>query len=382
MKLGEFFLELGVHGGDKAVATIRDLVKGIGNLPVEAASAIVAIAGIEYKLAELTKTAFDTAVSLQHFTDQTGLSGQELQSWQGAAEQANVSADAFQSSVSALEKNLSAIRMGQGNIAPFQMFGIGVNQNAFGVLSQLREKIKGMNPAMATNLISQMGISPEMISLLKTSNTEFDHMIKSYHGLSREQETTFLNAKKALVEFNQKIRQTAFDHIEVFIRALEKLFGYFGKFQSELPVILGVLGAIAAAFYPWTAAVVGLLIVLDDLAEFFTGGDSITGRAVDGMKKLAQEMKEIFNFLPEGAAKGTQAAWQKTLQGMIMAPLAPFAAVAGPAALGAGATGKGGTIINVVVNATAKADEVAQHVIQEIKKAFGHAEMQTNNQGH
>jgi hypothetical protein len=382
MKLGEFFVELGVHGAQGALSSVKNLVKAFGDLPVEAAGALLAVAGFEYGLARLTNRAIETAIGLKAFTSQTGLSGQELQRWQGVAEQANVSAEAVASSVSALEKNMAAIRLGQGNIAPFQMFGIGVNQNAFGVLNQLRGKIHGMPSAMATNMISQMGLDPNMVQVLKLSNKEFERMAKNYHGLSLEQETTFLKAKQSLVEFNLKIRQTAFDHIEVFIRALEKLWGLMGKFQTELPVILGALGLIAAAFAPWTAAIVGLLIVLDDLAEFFTGGDSVTGRAVDGMKKLAQQMKEIFNFIPEAATKGTQAAWQKTLQGMIMAPLAPFAAVAGPAALGAGAAGKGGNVFNIVVNATAKADEVAAHVMQEIKKTFGHAEMQTNNQGH
>lgn len=383
MKIGEFFVELGVHGVGGALSSVKNLVKAFGDLPVEAAGALVAIAGIEYGLAKLANRAVETAIGLQMFTAQTGLSGQELQKWQGVAEQANVSAEAVASSVSALEKSMQAIRLGQGNIAPFQMFGIGINQNAFRVLEQLREKVKTMNPAMASNLLGQMGIDQNMIQVLKLSNAEFERMAKNYHGLTSDQEKTFLKAKQALVEFNLKVRQTAFDHIEVFIRALERLWGLVGKFQSELPVILGALALIAIAFAPITASIAAVLLVLDDLAEYFTGGDSLTGRMVEGMKKLATEMKQIFNFIPEGASKGTQEAFQKTLAGLFLAPLAPAAAFAGPGALGAGAMqGKAGSVINIVINATAKADEVAAHVIDEIKKHFGHAEMQTNNQGH
>ncbi len=379
MKLGEFFVELGIQGGDKAVSTIKDLVQGIGNLPLEAAAAIVAIGGIEYSLTQLTVRAVDTAISLQHFTDQTGLSGQELQHWQGAAEQANISAESLQSSVAALEKNMAEIRLGRGNISPFQMLGIGVNQNAFGVLRQIRESIKGMNPAMATNLISQMGISPEMISLLKVSNSEFERMMKSYHGLSRGQETTFLNAKKALVEFNQQIRQTAFTHIEVFIRAMEKLWGLMSKFQTEMPMILTALALIAAAFFPLTAAVAGFILVLDDLAGYFAGEDSITGRAVEGFKKLIQELK---NAVPETLSGLSKVATKQLFNQALIAPLA----IAGPGiagAIGAGALqGKGGNVFNIVIHATAKAEEVAEHVVKAITKKFDDADQHINNQGH
>lgn len=376
MKIGEFFVELGVQGGEKAVATVKSLIKGIGELPLEAASAIAALGGIEYGLMRLTSQAIQTAIGLHSFTAETGLNAQQLQKWQGVAEQVNVSMESVQSSVQSLERNLQEIRLGRGNISPFQMLGLGVNQNAFQTLEQLRDKIKGVNPAMATNFISQMGLSPDMIKILQLSNKEFEKLSKNYHGLTQQQTETFLGAKQALTQFNLQLKDTAFEHIEVFLRALEKLWSTFAKFKTELPVILGALALVGAAFAPITFAIGALLLVLDDLAEYFTGGDSITGRAIEGLKKLVDEIKKM----PANVATQlTQGLLSKTMTGALAIP----GAVALPGIAGVSAMqGKPGNVFNIVIHATANAQEVAAHAVQEIKKTFGHAEMQTNNQGH
>lgn len=377
MKIGEFFVQLAVKAD---LSTVKEFAKSIGDIPIQAAGAILSISAIQYKLVQLTQQAIDTAVGLQTFTAETGLSAQELQKWQIAAEQANISAESVMSSVTALSRQMAEIRLGRGNISPFQMLGIGVNQDAFGVLMQLRERIKGMNPAMAVNLMSQMGISPEMIKLLQSSNKEFEKMTHLVSGMSRASETAFLRAKRALVEFGLEVRYTAFEHIGVFFQALQKLWDMLSKYPHLLQAVGVAIAGIAIYFAAPLAAVTALILALDDLATYFTGGDSLTGRGIDGLKKLAQEFKNIFS--PSSMTGLTQQAWQKTLAGAIMAPLAPFAAAAGPVVGGAAAMGKGGNVINIVVNATANAEAVASEVIQKIKQAFGHAEIQTNNQGH
>lgn len=378
MRIGEFFIQLGVKAD---VTKVKDFVRAISNLPVETAGAILAIGGIQYKLAQLAQQAFETAVGLQHFTMQTGLSAQELQRWQVVGEQANVSAEAVASSVSNLQRQMAEIRLGRGNISPFQMLGIGVDQDAFGVLRQLRSRIKSVDPATFTNIISQMGLSPEMVNLLKLSNVEFEKMSRLIKVLSVDQENTFIRTRMALVQFGQVIRYTAFEHIETMIRAMEKMWYTISKSQTAFMALGAAILALGVYFLPVTAAVVGLMLLLDDLATYFTGGDSLIGRAISGIKKLGEEMKKSLS--PENAVSATQQALQKTLSAMIMGPLVPFAAVAAPGIAGIGAmTGNAGNVFNIVVNGTANATEVAQKVIDEVKKAFGHAEQQTNNQGH
>src|SRR5690242_15933895 len=144
MKVGEFFVELLVDGAAGQV-TVRDLAQGFGALEAATLGQVGALVALGVKLAQIADQAMTTATAFQMFETQTGLSAQKLQTWQIAAEQANVSAEAVAAGVSSLERNLAAIRMGQGNIAPFQILGIGANQDAFAVLDQLRDRLKTVN---------------------------------------------------------------------------------------------------------------------------------------------------------------------------------------------------------------------------------------------
>lgn len=367
MKIGEFFVQLGAKAD---TTSLKDFAKTIGDLPLDVASAITALAGIEYELTKVAAQAIETAVSFQMFTSQTGLSWQELQKWQIVAEQANVSTEDVASSVSALERNMAEIRLGRGNIAPFQMLGIGVNQNAFGVLQQLRERIKGLNPATATNMITQMGLSPNMIRVLRLSDQEFKNFADHVHGLTERQVGDFLEAKQALVQFGQTFRFMMFDVVSHFTEAIKKSLQF-----KEIIIGLGiVLAGLAIYFFPITAAIVGLLLLMDDLAVYFTGGKSVFGLMIEGMKELGKEMANSF--------KSIQGIGQLTA--LALSTMLPGGAALAAGSLGASAA-KQMTVnqnVNMHVHGTGSADDTAKAVQRELTKATTAATLQSNDQGH
>lgn len=286
MNIGELFVTLGVKG--KGLGTLKDVAKMVGNLPVDAAAAIAGMAGISLELGKMAQEAMATSVAFQAFSNQTGLSWQQLQRWQIVAEQANVSTESVASSVTTLERNLAEIRLGRGNIAPFQMLGIGVGPgtNAFAVLDQLRQKIRGLNPATATNMITQMGLSPEMMNVLRLSDRQFAEFGARIHGINDQQQQDFLKTKLAVTQLGQAFRYTMFGIVSDFAQAWEK--------ASQFRDILKVLGVAAAAaaiyFFPLTSAMAALILVLDDLAVYFVGGHSLTGEGVKGLKKFFTDL--------------------------------------------------------------------------------------------
>jgi hypothetical protein len=288
LNIGELFVTLGVKG--QGLGTLKDVAKTIANLPVDAAAAIAGMAGISLELGKMAEEAMKMAVSFQSFTNQTGLSWQELQKWQLVAEQANVSAETVASSVNTLERNLAEIRLGRGNIAPFQMLGISPQQNAFAVIEQLRQRIKGINPATATNLISQMGMSPDMMNVLRLTDRQFDDFASHVHGINERQEKDFLRAKLAVTQLGEAFRYTMFSIISNLTEAYEKV----EKFRNILIAVGVVALAAAAYFFPITASIAALILVLDDLAVYFTGGKSITGLGVQGLKKFFDDIAKTF----------------------------------------------------------------------------------------
>jgi hypothetical protein len=290
VNIGEVFVTLGVKG--KGLGTLKDVAQMVANLPVDAAAAIAGMAGISLELGKMAEEAMATSIAFQAFSNQTGLSWQELQRWQLVAEQANVSTQTVATSVSTLERNLAEIRLGRGNIAPFQMLGISPNQNAFAVIEQLRQKIKGINPATATNLISQMGLSPEMMNVLRLTDRQFGEFAAHIHGINEKQEKDFLRMKLTITQLGETFRYAMFGIVSDLSEAWQKLSTFKGALQQ-----LGIAAvAVAAYFFPLTAALAAMLIVLDDLAVYSVGGKSLFGVGLKGFDKFMKDLTGQHDF--------------------------------------------------------------------------------------
>ena len=267
--IGEFFVTLGVTGN--AVTTVKDLVSKFGDLEAITAAELGGLSAMAAKFYAISEAAYDTAAAFKLFETRTGLSSQELQRWQIVAEQMNVSGQAVAQSVEALQHRITDIRLGYGNIKPFQLLGLDpTGMNPFQLLDALRQRLQHFSPAMATNILGQLGLSPDMLAVLRLSDAEFQKIVGSEIGMTKKQEEAFLEAKRGFVEFEQTVRFGGYNLVYIFTRLGEVLLG--------LPIPLKALGlALAAYFFPVTAAVVGLLLLLDDLATYMQGGKSIIG---------------------------------------------------------------------------------------------------------
>lgn len=367
MTIGELIVTLGFKAD---TVKLKDFAKEIGQLPVDVALGLAAMVGLEYELAQVTRQALEAAASFQNFTAQTGLSAQELQKWQIVAVQANVSAEAVASSVTNLQRQLAEISLGRGNVSPYQLLGIDPHQDAFGVLKQLRGAIQGLNPAMATNLISQMGIDPSMIHVLQLSNAEFTKLAQTVKGMSSDQEGSFLRAKQTIEKFGLQLKYLGFDVVAHLIDGLSMLGSWFQRLQLWTPGLVAAFEAILVAIQPVVGAVTALLLVLDDLSVYSQGGKSVIGLAVEGFKKL-------------GAAIGTTAHGSSPLAfagGLPMYMMTHLPTIAANMAVQSARGGTTNTTINV--HSTAPAHEVAKEVKRHIDRQASNASLQTNQQGY
>jgi hypothetical protein len=384
MNIGEFFVELGANADTKSV---REFGSELLDLPIKSALAVAALAKITFEFQQIAAAAMDAAVGFQMFSAQTGLSSQELQRWQLVAEQANVSGQAVQASVMGLQRNMAEIAMGRGNISPFQLLGINPRQNAFAVLDQLRDRIKGLDQATAVNLMTQMGLDPQMIQLLKLSNEEFKTLEGNIVGMTAKQQEAFLATKRSLVQLSQAFRGLGYQILEVVAPYAERLVNIFmmlvnwtsqlvsgvQQFVRLLASVPGNLAAIGIALaplfittFPLTGALIALLLVLDDLAVYGRGGKSVTGLAIEGLQKLGKEISDMLLKWPK---------------------LATFAMTFGSALAGVPMSQAQAqklvqqNQVNINVNSTADAAETARQTKSEFDRATSDAALQTNNGG-
>lgn len=374
MNIAEFFVSLGFKGDkgkvDQFNGSLGSLQKTISGLKVVAAAMAID------KFISSTITATQ---AVTNFNAQTGLSVDILQRWQRAGSLSNV-AISFQevtASVQALESNLAQIRLGGGNVAPFQLLGIDVaGRNAYQVLEQVREAIVGLDNATATNLIQQMGISPNMIQTLRLTREEFDKLGKN-NFLSREQRDSvrqmgvaYKDVKTQLVALKDIVVAFVAPAFQVLFRAVASIANTAGMLGNQLASMKGFIEALipvvlslAVAFAPVTTAVLGLLLLIEDLATYMRGGDSAFGMAVEGIKSLVGGARdEVSNRFMSSDANTDSLAFK-------------FGEM-----LGTGARNAVNTFNNVFnINSSADASAVAAGVVTEQQRQLNHAMSDFNN---
>ena len=173
LKIGEFFVALGIDTKKQDSATLNDFLKGLLNLDLRAVAATGGLVLVGKYLRNITTQAVKAGQSLYSFQTQTGLSSNQLQKWSYFAEQMGSSAEDVESSVKALSMATQQILLGQGNIAPFQFLGIDPRQDPFKILDDLRKRLKTLDPEMARFWVTQLGLSESMINVLKSTDEEW-----------------------------------------------------------------------------------------------------------------------------------------------------------------------------------------------------------------
>lgn len=209
MNVGEFFVDLGITSS--GASTLKDFIGAMGNMRLATLGTIGALGTIGTYIGGTLVDASGAAVAFQKFTNQTGLSAQELQKWQIVAKQANVSASDVASSVFNLQNNLAGLRIGQGDLTPFKILGVSPLGDAWSVLKDLRAARSRVSPEQFTRQIGAMGLSPSMVNVLGLSDKEFQSFLNTAQGMSPQVESSVLKMTEAFNRLWLKIRDVNYE---------------------------------------------------------------------------------------------------------------------------------------------------------------------------
>ena len=170
----------------------------LNNMAGEATKAAVAVNAINVAFLAMIRSASLAGQILDKFKVTTGLSSNELQSWQLAAAKFGVGADEIQSSVKGIQDQQAAIALGGGDISAFQFFGIDAREkDPFAVLSKLKDRLKEFNDqniGYARQRAQAMGINDNMFYLLRKEGFALEDVQKQLKLTDKEQEALALNA--------------------------------------------------------------------------------------------------------------------------------------------------------------------------------------------
>jgi len=219
-----------------------------------------------------------------------------------------VEADEVANSLRELQSKSMDIQLGRGDAGAFQLAGVSWFADAETQLNQIEQMLKTRPAAMGTKLAMDMGLSEEMITFLRlrASIKPADQglilspeEIGELKEFSIEFKATWAAFQRALTKLGAMILPITKPFME-FARRLARIgteiIGWMTAIESRKTIILSIIGvigtALAAAFFPATVTILGIvaalgavLLVIDDIATFLRGGDSVTGRVWSTLSK-------------------------------------------------------------------------------------------------
>lgn len=264
-----------------------------------------------------TKKMSDAAVYLDKVSSLTGLSTSGLQRIGAMAEQSGASIGDLAGAIAGFQKNSVDIMLGKGgNIGAFQFMGIDPHQDPMKILDQLSKKLKTMPTALGTSMARDMGLSDDLIYFLKNAD-----------NLKPPNEETLLTDKeiKRLKEFNVQFNRIfglgqrtlqkfaalivpIVNGVNYFFERISMMFSglitkinaldpFWDKMKKFLPVLMIMGGILFAAFFPVTAAIIGIAAAFEDLWSFVIGDDSLLGRMLKRFTDVNAIVKNIIDGL-------------------------------------------------------------------------------------
>lgn len=334
MKIGELFFSLGF---DVKADSLKSFQKGLDDtISSLGVFADIKTAAAIYAIDRLVQGAIKGATSLHNFTEQTGLSNQELQKWQIASTLTNValSADDVTQSVMSLQNQLVLIqKLGGGNSGAFRLLGIDPTtlRTPFEALDKLREAAGHTDKGLFNTVLQQLGVNPGMINILNKSADEFNHLTEGI-GLANSEVEKLDHAGKVIADFMKRLDNFSTITIASIIPALDGIAKYFKELGSEIlntgdsieqistqfpgaaKLIAGAFGAITFALSPLIRSLellAGLTEVFKKVASpemqkyfYDIGASGDFGKQFNDFSNFAVKSLGMKSLIPQTAGAG------------------------------------------------------------------------------
>ena len=263
---------------------------------------------------------------LMNFQHQTGISISTLNKYAQANVTANPLAtiEGTASSLQNVASNLWDIQLGRGDVSAYQELSYFSGQQVEPYGKSLEEVIESVRSALrkipndvqATNLIQRMGFSPDDLMMLRMTRAEFEETQKVF--LSAEQrkelekygkELNLINLQLKLIKdqlvlkifpsFNRIMKTFILPVMETAGNLLQSGVDLLNKYPLIIKGIELAIAGLLIKFKPLWALLTGIMLIIDDLVHYFTGGGSVLGvimKAIHGDRELSEKLQKPDKF--------------------------------------------------------------------------------------
>jgi hypothetical protein len=329
VKLGESLSELEQEQQKQAAASKKGrslyqmFVQGLDDSVGKMNRIRIQIVGVATAMTILSKKSSEYAASLVRFNQLTGLNTQALQRLQRQAAASGLEADEVSGALQELQETSVNIAMGKGGSDAWQLLGIKPGLDPFQQLEQLKKAMGNMSTPFFTKLAKEAGLSESFIGFLRDmkdlpapeenlilSEDEIAEL-KSFNIAMNKALDGFQVALKKVGALLLPITKQIIYMVDRWGWAIRSLIDGFNKLGSGVKSVMKIIGVvalgIAAYFFPITAALTAIILLVDDFITFMQGGDSIIGRVINyltgGFELVKKVVGDVFDFIDEKITK-------------------------------------------------------------------------------
>jgi hypothetical protein len=306
LKVGEFFVELGIVGADKTIGAVSTTLKGMGDLTNASWEAKAAILAAFYALEQLFAKSGAMGTSLTNANSLLGVNTKTLQQYQYAARQAGIANEAVIQTLNGIQQAMTnTLFSGKApeGLARFAQLTGFTSPEVLKMLMENPQKLiqaaqvyaqRETEPGLRNKVLASLGFAPDFISGIVRQKFTPDILNKA--PLYSDKEVAALD--RANIAWSN-----LFNHIEMAV-------GHRNAAEGER--LVGEITKVADALLRLSSAVIALaehIHFFDALTEIFNGWaklfDAMHGKmsVASGMTSTEIEQAKK-NASPMGVGKG------------------------------------------------------------------------------
>lgn len=201
-------------------------LKNLGALGLKVigfATLAVTIKKLINALSDMIKKIMAATFGVDKFTFQTGISRRELKQWERVAALSDVSTEELHDTLKQLQQRAKSIEFGEGMSGFYGLLGVSAHNKPTDFLKQFAEATKNWEAARAVYVGAQVGVSENMVYLLRNNLDKLDDLMEGAE-LSDKEHDSVMKLNRAWAE------------LRVTLDAL------WGKITSDLsPALKGII---------------------------------------------------------------------------------------------------------------------------------------------
>lgn len=319
--------------------------KKIGGALTVLGSAVGIISSTYIALDKLTSSLTEQNLRWINLAKQTNIAIETFQKWDNIGKVSGVRD--LSNQVADLEQKIYKARLLGEGYEGWALAGIMPN-NVEGVMKQLRQRVKGLDDTQSKFLLEKMGLDPQLINVLRMESEEIAEIqrVTNLYSLKGDERKEIERLRQQIeltrIKFQYfkdkiilkllpifaKFSNSIANIIEMFGKLLNKLkplIKFFAIFSfnaqatktiineiggalsnliNKIPIFGRLFGGLSRVFARVLFPLTALFLILDDIAMYMQGGDSLIGRIIDWGKEQGKGFGDAFSKIFGGDILG------------------------------------------------------------------------------